>query len=65
MAVRANRGPSLLNCSDAIAAAVVAEIVARERGMEAAQRRRKEAYRAVMRRPVASPGVPRTSSKDR
>lgn|GEM_PF-6547844 len=48
-----NRGPSLLSCSDAIAAAVVADIVARQQREEAAHRRWQEASRAVMRRPLS------------
>ena len=54
LAVRVNRGPSLLSCSDAIAAAVVADIVAREQREEAAQRQREEAWRAVLRRPLSA-----------
>jgi hypothetical protein len=46
-----NRGPSLANCSTAIVAAVVAEMVAREQREEVAQRRREEALHAVIRHP--------------
>ena len=53
LAVRVNRGPSLLSCSDAIAAAVVADIVAREQRDEAAQRLRDEAFRSVVWRPLS------------
>jgi hypothetical protein len=53
VAVRVNRGPSLLGCSDAIAAAVVADIVAREQRDAAALERRDEAFRAAMRRPLS------------
>jgi hypothetical protein len=49
-----NRGPSLASCSDAIAAAVVADIAAQEQLDEAAQRRREEAFRAAMRRPLST-----------
>jgi hypothetical protein len=49
--VTPNRGPSLLSCSDAIAAAVIADATARQEREEAAQRRREEAWRAVMRYP--------------
>jgi hypothetical protein len=45
------RGPSLASCSTAIAAAAVAEPVAREQREEAAQQRREEAWRAAMQRP--------------
>jgi hypothetical protein len=57
LAVRVNRGPSLLSCSDAIAAAVVADIVAREQRDAAAQRRREEAFSAMVRRPLSRGGV--------
>lgn len=42
-----------LTCSDAIATAVVADATARERREEAAQRRREEGWRAVMRHPLS------------
>jgi hypothetical protein len=47
------RGPSLANCSAAIAAAIEADIVAREKREDAARRRSQEAFRAVMRRPLS------------
>jgi hypothetical protein len=43
-----------MSCSAAIAAAVVADIVAREQREEAAQRQREEAWRAVLRRPLSA-----------
>jgi hypothetical protein len=51
--VPVNRGPSFADCSTAIAAAVVADIVAREQREEAARRRSQEVSRAVMRRPLS------------
>jgi hypothetical protein len=48
------RGPSLASCATAIAAAAVAGAVARDRREEAAQRRREEAWRAVLRRPLST-----------
>ena len=51
--VRVNRGPSLMSCGDAIAAAVVADIVAREQRAKAAERRREEAFLGVLRRPLS------------
>ena len=51
MAVLVSRGPSLASCSDAIASAIVADIVAREQRQEAALERREEAFRAALRRP--------------
>ena len=53
VAVLVSRGPSLASCSDAIASAIVADIVAREQRQEAALERREEAFRAVMRRPLS------------
>jgi hypothetical protein len=52
--VRVNRGPSLLSCSDAITASTVADILAQEQRVEAAQGRREEAWRAVLRRPLST-----------
>jgi hypothetical protein len=49
--VPVNRGPSLRGTSDAIAAAVVADIEAREQREEDARQRRDEAFRAVIRHP--------------
>jgi hypothetical protein len=49
--VPVNRGPSLANCSTAIAAAVIADATAPEEREDARQRRNEAAARAVMRRP--------------
>jgi hypothetical protein len=46
-----NRSPSFASCSTAIAAAVLADALAREQRVEAAQRRREETVRAALRRP--------------
>jgi hypothetical protein len=46
------RGPSLANCSAAIAAAIEADAKARHEREEAALRRMEQAHRAVMRRPA-------------
>jgi hypothetical protein len=58
------RGPSLANCSAAIAAAVVADIVAREQREEEFRRLRDEAHRAVMRRALSVAWVEPPSADD-
>jgi hypothetical protein len=56
--VGVNRGPSLVSCSAAIAAAIEADAKARQEREEAARRRSQEEVREVMRHPQ---GVARKS----
>jgi hypothetical protein len=49
--VQVNRGPSFASCSAAIAAAVVADIEARQAREEAHRRWSEATFRAVLRRP--------------